>query len=296
MPEGDTVFLAARRLDDALAGRTLLRGELRHPRLSTVDLAGRAVIGVASYGKHLLTRLDDEHTLHSHLRLDGSWHLYRPGRPWRGGPMHMVRAILQVADRFAIGYRLHDLALVPTDSEHQLFGHLGPDLLAADWDAGSEAEAVRRLAANPDTKIGLALLDQTAMAGVGNIYRAEICFLLGASPWAPVAGVNLPQAVRTARKLLLLNAWRPERATTGTQRGDSRHWVYGRTGRACRRCGDRVRSASMPDPELRGAAQLNSQRTIYFCPTCQPGSVPLRRAGAASSSAGTRRRTTRSTG
>lgn len=296
MPEGDTVFLAARRLDDALAGRTLLRGELRHPRLSTVDLAGRTVVGVASVGKHLLTRLDDERTLHSHLRLDGSWHLYRPGRPWRGGPMHMVRAILQVADRFAVGYRLHDLALVPTSDESQLVGHLGPDLLAEDWGPDSEAEAVRRLSADPHARLGLVLLDQTAMAGVGNIYRAEICFLLGTSPWTPMAEVDVPAAVRVARKLLLLNAWRPERATTGTQRGDSRHWVYGRTGRACRRCGDRVRSASMPDPHLHGTAQLNAQRTIYFCPTCQPGSVPRDRTGAVSSRAGVNRRAALNTG
>ena len=289
------MFLAARRLDDALTGRILLRGELRHPRLAAADLTGRSVLGVASVGKHLLTRLDDGYTLHSHLRLDGSWHLYRPGRPWRGGPMHLVRVILQVADRFAIGYRLHDLDLVPTADEAQLVGHLGPDLLARDWGAHSEAEAVRRLTADPHAKLGLALLDQTAMAGVGNIYRAEICFLLGASTWTPMAEVDVPATVRLARKLLLLNAWRPERATTGTQRGDSRHWVYARTGRPCRRCGDRVRSAHMPDPDLRGAAQLNAQRTIYVCPPCQPGSGPVRRAGA-SARAGSRRRTARNTG
>lgn len=294
------MFLAARRLDDALAGATLLRGELRHPELSTIDLAGRAVCGVASVGKHLLTRLDDGNTLHSHLRLDGSWHLYRPGRPWRGGPAHTIRVILRVPDRFAIGYRLHDLSLLPTASEDQVVGHLGPDLLATGWGPDSEAEAVRRLSADPQVKLGLALLDQTAMAGVGNIYRAEICFLLGASPWTPMAEVDVPQAVRLARKLLLLNAWRPERATTGTQREDSRHWVYGRTGRACRRCGDRVRSASMPDPELRGAAARSAQRTIYFCPTCQPESVPRparRGTGAASSRrTDTNRRTARNTG
>lgn len=294
------MFLAARRLDEALAGQALLRGELRHPRLSTIDLAGRVVIGVASVGKHLLTRLDDETTLHSHLRLDGSWHLYRPGRPWRGGPMHLVRAILQVPDRFAVGYRLHDLALVPTSAEQQLVGHLGPDLLATGWDEASEAEAARRLSADPDVTVGLALLDQTAMAGVGNIYRSEICFLLGVSPWTPMGQVDAPAAVRLARKLLLLNAWRPQRATTGTQRGDSRHWVYGRTGLACRRCGERVRSGSMPDPQLRGTAALNAQRTIYFCPSCQPGSDSPRRVAVVSRRAAPRaqdnRRAARSSG
>jgi endonuclease VIII len=281
------VFLTARRLDDALAGERLVRADLRHPRLSTTDLAGRTVLGVASAGKHLLTRFDDGRTLHSHLRLDGSWHLYRPGRPWRGGPMHTVRAVLEVAGRFAVGYRLHDLALVRTADEHDLVGHLGPDLLAGDWGEVAEAEAVRRLSRDPQAALGLALLDQTAMAGVGNVYRAEICFLLGVSPWTPVSQVDVPAAVRLARKLLSLNALRPQRATTGDARRALRHWVYGRTGRACRRCGDTVRSASMPDPQLRGAPalaaldQLQGTRTIYFCPTCQPGSVPGRRRSAA---------------
>lgn len=287
VPEGDTVFLTARRLDEALAGQRLVRADLRHPRLSTVDLAGRAVLGVASVGKHLLTRFDDERTLHSHLRLDGSWHLYRPGRPWRGGPMHMVRAVLEVAGWLAVGYRLHDLALVPTAQEHSLVGHLGPDLLAGDWGAAAEAEAVRRLSQNPQAELGLALLDQTAMAGIGNVYRAEICFLLGVSPWTPVSQVDLPAAVRLARKLLYLNALRPQRATTGDARRASQYWVYGRTGHACRRCGDKVRSSSMPDPQLRGSPavatsdQLQRNRTIYFCPTCQPGSVPVPRRGPA---------------
>jgi endonuclease VIII len=300
VPEGDTVFLTGRRLDDALAGRTLVRAELRHPRLSTTNLAGRAVLGVATVGKHLLTRFDDGRTLHSHLRLDGSWHLYRPGQPWHGGPMHTVRAVLATTDRVAVGYRLHDLELVPTSEEDRLVGHLGPDLLATDWDDAAEAEAVRRLTAAPDTPIGLALLDQTAMAGVGNLYRVEICFLLGVSPWTPVAEVDVPEAVRLARRLLLLNAWRPEQATTGDLRGGAQQWVYARAGRACRRCGSRVRSTTMSDPALEGAAALSADRTVYFCPTCQRGPLPRRRTGAGGGTSvprtPTRRRTARSTG
>ncbi|HEY2763858.1 MAG TPA: DNA-formamidopyrimidine glycosylase family protein, partial [Pseudonocardiaceae bacterium] len=164
MPEGDTVWLTGRRLGAALAGGTLVRGELRHPRLATTNLTGTAVREVVSVGKHLLTRLGDGRSLHTHLRMDGAWHLYRPGQRWRG-PDHQVRAILAVPDRVAVGFRLHDMALVPSDQEHRLIGHLGPDLLGPGWGPEPESEAVRRLTAQPDRELGLTLLDQTVLAG-----------------------------------------------------------------------------------------------------------------------------------
>lgn len=265
MPEGDTVHLAARRLDAALTAHRLVRGELRHPRLSTHDLAGLAVRGVASVGKHLLTRFDDGTSLHSHLRMDGAWHLYEPGRRWRG-PGHQVRAVLAVPDQVAVGFRLHDMALVPTEQEHRLVGHLGPDLLADDWGAVIEAEAVRRLAAQPDREIGLALLDQTVLAGIGNLYKSEVCFLLGISPWSPVGRVDAAGAVTLARQLLVRNAGRPEQSTTGDLARHAQHWVYRRAGLTCRRCGDIVQSA------IQGSDLL--ERTAYCCPTCQPGARP----------------------
>lgn len=260
MPEGDTVWLAGQRMAGALAGRTLVRGELRHPRLSTVDLAGVQISDVASVGKHLLIRLSDGRSLHTHFRMDGSWHLYRPGRAWRG-PEHQVRAILAVPDRVAVGFRLHDMALVPTAEEHRLTDHLGPDLLGPGWGPEQEAEAVRRLAAQPDRELGLALLDQTVMAGVGNLYKTEVCFLLGVSPWSPVSAVNPAVAVALCRKLLLRNAERPEQSTTGDLRRGAQHWIYERTGRACRRCGGVVRSAKQ--------GRDLAERTAYWCPTCQ---------------------------
>jgi endonuclease VIII len=259
------VFLTGRRLDEALSGRLLTRGELRHPRLATEDLVGRRVRAVATVGKHLLTRLDDGRTLHSHLRMDGSWHLYRRGQRWRGGPMHSVRAILETAERVAVGYRLHDLDLVPTEHEHRLVGHLGPDLLDPAWDCELAARAVSRLTAHPDRELGLALMDQTVVAGVGNLYRAEICFLLRTSPWAPVSAVDAAAAVELARTLLARNAWRPQQSTTGELRRGEQHWVYGRTGRACRRCGDVVRSGLQGDPR-----RPQQDRRVYFCPSCQP--------------------------
>lgn len=262
MPEGDTVFLTAHRLHDALSGGTLVRGEIRHPELSTVDLAGRVVLGVASVGKHLFTRFDDGVSLHSHLRMDGSWHLYRPGEHWRR-PDHQVRAVLSTSDRSAVGFRLHDLELLPTAQESRLVGHLGPDLLDPLWGSDMAAEAVRRLSADPSREIGLALLDQRVMAGVGNLYKAEVCFLLGVSPWSPVSAVDPGRAVALCHKLLLRNAWRPEQSTTGEVARGRQHWVYERQGKRCLRCGQAVVRA------MQGSGV--QQRPTWYCPRCQVG-------------------------
>jgi endonuclease VIII len=265
VPEGDTVFLTGRRLDGALSGRVLVRGELRHPRLSTADLAGRAVLDVRSAGKHLLIRFDDGISLHSHLRMDGAWQVGSPGQRWRG-PAHWVRAILATAEREAIGFRLHDMALLPTRDEVRLVGHLGPDLLDPDWDERLAADAAARLGRQADRELGLALLDQTVMAGVGNVYRAEVCFLIGVSPWGRVSEVDARNTVRLARDLLSRNAWEPARSTTGENRPGRRLWVYGRAGRPCRRCGTPVRSAAQ--------GHGTDERTVYYCPACQPGPLP----------------------
>jgi endonuclease-8 len=277
VPEGDTVFLAGRRLDDALAGKTLTRGELRHPRLIDHDLTGRTVLGVASVGKHLFTRFDDATSLHSHFRMDGSWHLYRPGRPWRGRE-HDIRAVLEVPDRVAVGFRLHDLDLLPTAEEDRWVGHLGPDLLGAAWDEdpeGCTAEVVRRMRAEPDRELGAALLDQRVACGVGNLYKAEICFLMRVSPWILVRDLSDAQvhdAVAWSRKLLLRNAWRPEQSTTGDLGEGAQHWVFERGGRGCRRCRDVVRTAGQDD-DLPGSKD-REDRIAYFCATCQPGPHP----------------------
>jgi endonuclease-8 len=281
MPEGDTVFLAGRRLNEALRGKTLLESDLRHPRLATVDLSGRLVLGVRSVGKHLFTRFSEMDSagsasapsttdraplsLHTHFRMDGSWHLYRPGQRWKRAAHH-ARAVLTTDDRVAVGFRLHDMQILPTGEEHRLVGHLGPDLLADDWSDEQEAEAVRRLAAQGDREIGLALLDQRIMAGVGNIYRTEACFVLGVTPWSPASDVDPQRTVEVCRKLLLRNAWHPEQNTTGELGRGREHFVYNRHGRACLRCGTQVRSGiSGTDVE---------ERTTWFCAHCQQGPHP----------------------
>jgi endonuclease VIII len=266
VPEGDTVYLTARRLHAALAGAVLCRGELRHPRLVGHDLAGRVVGGVVSVGKHLFTRLDDGRSLHSHLRLDGSWHLYRPGIRWHR-PVREARAVLETAERVAVGFGLHDLELLPTAQEHRLVGHLGPDLLDPQWGDGHAAEAVRRLTARGEHEIGLVLLEQRVMAGVGNMYKAEVCFLLGVSPWTQVRDLPDPAAaVELARSLLLRNADRPEQSTTGELARGRRHWVFERGGQPCLRCGTRIRTAEQ-------GAGIHA-RSAYWCPRCQPGPLP----------------------
>src|SRR3954470_14728427 len=187
----------------ALSGKRLTRGELRHPRLAEHYLSGLAVLGVHSVGKHLFTRFDDGRSLHSHFRMDGAWHLYRPGMRWRR-PGFEARAVLEVPERVAVGFALHDLELLPTAEESRLVGHLGPDLLDPGWDDTHAAEALRRFRARRDAELGLVLLEQRVMAGVGNLYKAETCFLLGLSPWTLVRDVPDPsRAVGLARELLL---------------------------------------------------------------------------------------------
>lgn len=265
VPEGDTVFLAARRLEQALGGSPLVRGELRHPRVATADLAGRTVLDVESVGKHLFLRFDDRTSLHCHFRMDGLWRLYAPGERWHGRP-HEIRAVLANEHRVAVGIRLHELAVLATEREYTLVGHLGPDPLSRNWNAESAAEAKRRLLRDPRRELGLALLDQTVMAGIGNVYRAEVCFLLGRSPWTPVSEVDAARVVELCRTLLSRNAWRPRRSTTGSLAGNAAYWVYSRTGYSCRRCGTPIRSG------VQGGTL--EERTTWFCPVCQPGPHP----------------------
>ena len=265
MPEGDTVWLAAQRMNTALAGATLRRGELRVPQLAAVDLAGATVREVVPRGKHMLTRLADGRTLRTHYRMDGSWHIYRHGSKWRGGPAFAIRAILATDDWECVGYRLHDMALVPTADEATLVGHLGPDVLGPDWDLD---EALRRLRSAPDEQIGVAILDQRNLAGIGNLYKVESLFLCGVHPWVRVADVaDLPALVERARTLMLVNRDRPEQSTTGDLRRGQDHWVAGRKGRPCRRCGTTILLGDQ-GPETQ-------ERVTWWCPSCQAARSPI---------------------
>ncbi|MBB4889904.1 Fpg/Nei family DNA glycosylase [Streptomyces netropsis] len=267
MPEGDTVWRTARHLHRALADEPLVRSDLRVPRLATVDLTGRRVIEVVPRGKHLLTRVEGGLTLHSHLGMDGAWRIYAPGERWHGGPQHQIRAVLANAAHTAVGYRLPALDLLRTADESSVVGHLGPDLLAPDWSRDDQEEAVRRLLGDPVRTVGEAVLDQRNLAGVGNVYKSELCFMLRLSPWLPVA--ELPSAERLvalARKLLDVNKARTTRVTTADPRIDHQLWVYGRAGRSCRRCGTPIRVADQ--------GPAGQERPTYWCPHCQTGPGP----------------------
>ncbi|MFG2575590.1 Fpg/Nei family DNA glycosylase [Streptomyces sp. NPDC048481] len=264
MPEGDTIWQAAKRLHDALAGKVLTRSDLRVPKYATADLTGRAVLDVTARGKHLLTRVEGGLTLHSHLRMDGAWKIYASDQRWTGGPVHQIRAILGVHDRNAVGYRLPVLELLRTADEQEAVGHLGPDLLGPDWDA---ERALANLAATPDRPLGEALLDQRNLAGIGNVYKSELCFLLGVTPWLPVGALPADRTAKLpvlAKKLLEANRDRPVRNTTGRRAPDL--FVYGRTPRPCLRCGTRIRVADQGDG--------SRERPTYWCPTCQTGPAP----------------------
>jgi len=258
LPEGDTVYRAARLLDRALTGHTLVGTDFRVPQHATADLTGGTVTGTISRGKHLLTRIDESWTLHTHLKMEGAWRVLDPGQRWPR-PAHQARVVLTTADKVAVGFSLGVVELIERETEESVVGHLGPDLLGPDWDAD---EAVRRLLADPDRPLREALLDQRNLAGIGNMYAAELCFITGLHPETPVGRVpDLRRLVLRAHQMLDLNKERALQSTTGDLRERERLWVYRRDRSPCRRC----RSPIVVD--MHGPA--GRERASYWCPTCQ---------------------------
>ena len=252
MPEGDTVWHTAAILRDALAGKALTRCDIRVPRYATVDLTGHVVDEVVSRGKHLFIRVGPA-SIHSHLKMDGSWKVNPVSKPSRAG--HRIRIILEAGDIQAAGIDLGVLEVLERDDDMTVVAHLGPDLLGDDWDPRS---AAANLTADPDRPLAEALLDQRVMAGVGNVYCNELCFVTGYRPTTPVQSVKDPlRMVQQARDMLWLNRSRWNRATTGDTRSGRDLWVYGRGGRPCRRCGTVIESDS------------SGKRISFWCPSCQ---------------------------
>lgn len=265
MPEGDVVLRVARRLDAALAGEVLTRGELRWPTLGGTDLAGTTVVGTGTHGKHLLTRLADGRTLHTHLRMEGRWRVIAtsdlaPAGPSRADRSPQVRAVLATGRWTCLGLDLGMVDLVPTRDEHLVTGHLGPDVLAPDLDVA--AAAARVLAEGP-RGIGEVLLDQTVVAGLGTIYMAETLWAHRVWPWAAAGelGDVAADLVRTSRRLMLRSVAARTPTATGDVRGTSN--VYGRECRPCPRCGARVLRSQV------GTAP--TARQVFYCPVCQSG-------------------------
>lgn len=277
MPEGDTVHRAAARIHQALAGRTLDRAELRVPRFSAVHLVGRTVHLARSRGKHLLVVVGpDRHgrdpvTLHAHLKMEGRIHILRAGERWRF-PAHTARLVLRAGDVEVVGTELGLLrALTPAEADEAV-SHLGPDLLGEDWHPhASTLEAVRRLGERPERTVGEALLDQRNLAGIGTIYRAEVCFLRGIDNRESVGNVrDLPAVVDLARRLLTANADRTMRVTTGDLRRGRQLWVYGRDGKPCRRCGTLIETYRLGGRADPAEPTDSLDRIAYSCPSCQP--------------------------
>jgi endonuclease VIII len=275
MPEGDTVWRTAQRLHAALSGAPLVRADLRWPSIATARLDGDTTLEVVSRGKHILHRLASRRTLHSHLRMEGQWRVVATDRLTSrqlGAPD--LRAALGTEEWTTLGIRLGMLDLVPTASEADLVGHLGPDLLGPDWDA---VRATVNLS-SAEGPIGAALLDQRNLAGLGTLWASEVLFLEQVSPWRPAAAVDEGQLARVvARAHLILDSARHHavQSTTGDSRRGETTYVHRRSGRPCRRCGTTVRVASI-GPDLREGAMFSDQgqRAMFYCPQCQGGLAP----------------------
>ena len=271
MPEGDTLARIAVALRPYLAGRVVTAARARLPGPQVSLIVGQKIDAVDAAGKNLLIKFDGGLELRTHLGLHGSWHRYRPGETWRRPPSRAA-LVLEVPGAIAVCFDAPVVELFERRAEvvHPTISMLGPDLAAATFDA---AEAVKRLRdpSRAQTAIGEAILDQRAMAGVGNVFKSEVLFIEKVDPFAPVSQIDdeaLERIVAKSRELLQANA-NPEAAAgrtttvdlkTGKRLAPSRLWVYDRAGRPCHNCGTLIQAANQ-------GAEL--PRTTYWCPSCQ---------------------------
>jgi endonuclease-8 len=274
MPEGDTIYRAAVTLHRALAGHIVQRFESVFPALTRLHddrpLTGRTVQRVSSRGKHVLIEFSGGDILRTHMRMNGSWHIYRPGEKWQR-PRRDMRIVIGTERFEAVAFSVPVAEFIAPGaaSRNRELRRLGPDLLGEEFDA---SEAARRLRARSGTSIAQALLNQSVLAGIGNVYKSEVLFSCGVNPFAPVARVEDAQIdclLRTARRLLLANVtgrlapmttYSGMRKTTSRDDPAARLWVYGRAGEPCRKCGTPIRLRK----------QGLEARLTYWCPKCQP--------------------------
>ncbi|GLZ52827.1 DNA-formamidopyrimidine glycosylase family protein [Actinomycetospora sp. NBRC 106378] len=269
--EGDAVHRAAARLS-TLAGATVTRAEFRN-HLAGADLRGAVLDATKAHGKHLLSRFTDGRTLHSHLRMDGSWTIVRKHRPdgRPALPRHLLpnlRVAITLDDgRSLVGLGVPVTDLLDTRDEHRVVGHLGPDVLAGQPTATQEHfdldEALARLRTDPSRAVVETLLDQRGVAGFGNLWAVEMCFLRGLDPWRPVGDVELEPLLALGRRMIRHSLeHNTGMTTTGVKRKGRNHWVTGRSNRPCYRCGTLVR--------FRPATGAHYAREVWWCPSCQP--------------------------
>ena len=277
MPEGDTIYRAARTLNTALAGQVITRFETGLAQLAQVDddaaIAGRTVDRVESAGKHLLMRLSGGLVLRTHMRMNGSWHIYRRGERWQMSA-HAMRILIETREWVAVAFNVHVAEFVRNDrmSRHRPLTTLGPDLLGS-FDTADALARIRLQGARPVHEV---LLDQRVVAGIGNVYKSELMFLEKVHPDTPASALDDAQwaaLLSLARQLLRANVaatsgpgiqtYRGLRRTTGRMRPEDRLWVYSRGGQPCRKCATPISSRKDGD----------DARVTYWCPCCQTVSM-----------------------
>lgn len=273
MPEGDTIYRAARTLNRALAGQVVAKFESQLPALSRVDydtpLSGRTIEKVEAHGKWMSVYFSGDLILLTHMLMSGSWHIYRPGEKWQRSPYHM-RVAIHTANFVAVAFNvpIAEFHTAASLARHHA-EHLGPDMLAAEFD---EQSAIDQIRAQPQLEIGVALLRQHVIAGLGNVFKSEVCFASRVHPFRLVQSLSsqeLQELVRNARRFMLANVsdtsgdrivtYTGLRRTTGRANPAERLWVYKRSGEPCRRCGTAIVSAK----------QGVEARVTFWCPMCQ---------------------------
>jgi endonuclease-8 len=256
MPEGDTIFRAARTLNLALAGKTVTRFETQLPKLARVDddtpIAGRTIESVEAQGKWMHIRFSGGLTLLTHMLMSGSWHIYRAGERWQR-PHVQMRVAIYTTDFTAVAFNVQVAEFHTDDSleRHPSLRRLGPDVLANDFD---EAAAAARLKARPDLETGVALLSQSILAGIGNVFKSEVCFASGVNPFRKVSSLTDAEV-----QSLLHHARKYMQASTRGVRMEGRFWVYKRAGEPCRKCATAIVSRK----------QGLDARITFWCPECQ---------------------------
>jgi endonuclease VIII len=273
MPEGDTIYRAAAAMHRALAGRVVTRFECVYPAVMRIavdrPIVGRTIESVSALGKHLLIAFSGDLVLRTHMRMNGSWHLYKSGIRWQR-PARDMR-VLVIADGVeAVGFNVPVAELLTARdlARHAQLNALGPDLLDSSFDP---AEAARRMRAQARYAIGDVLLNQRVMAGIGNVFKSEILFLAGIAPFTPVAALSDPDIERLigiSREQFAANVMTRSqslslalgRRTTRSLDPNKSLWVYGRAGKPCRRCGTPIEARK---------TGLDARLT-YWCPLCQP--------------------------
>ena len=277
MPEGDTIFRAARTLNKAFAGQVVTGFESQLPKLSRVDfdsgIAGRTIQKVEANGKWMLMHFSGNLILLTHMLMSGSWHIYRPGEAWQRRTVDM-RIVLKTEKLWAVAFNVPVAEFHTADTLRRRggFRSLGQDVLATNFDAGESVESLR---AHGDLEVGVALLTQSIMAGLGNVFKSEVCFACGVNPFRRMADLRVEEVeclVKKARQLLLANVteisgdkmvtYTGFRRTTASTNQEERLWVYGRRNKPCRQCGQLIQSRK----------QGLDARTTFWCPQCQPAS------------------------